>query len=120
MGCVRMSERGDGGWLFVEITPLETPIKVQLYLDDLSGFQTYIILRCVGLSRRMVNPWSLNERLSTSKEKDLGQTLGFCTSLEDEFLIERKFPNINQKDMEKITTFFHECYHVLQQIDNQH
>jgi len=50
------------------------------------------------------------------EEKDLGQTLGFCTSLEDEFLIEI---NINQKDMEKITTFFHECYHILQHVDNQ-
>jgi len=50
------------------------------------------------------------------EEKDLGQTLGFCTALEDEFLIE---VNINQKDMEKITTFFHECYHILQHLDKQ-
>lgn len=49
-------------------------------------------------------------------EGDLGHTLGYCTALEDEFLIEI---NINQKDMEKITTFFHECYHILQHIDKQ-
>lgn len=48
------------------------------------------------------------------EEKNLGQTLGFCTALEDEFLIEI---NINQKDMEKITTFFHECMHILQHLD---
>ena len=48
------------------------------------------------------------------EEKDLDQTLGFCTALEDEFLIEI---NINQKDMEKITTFFHECMHILQHLD---
>ena len=50
------------------------------------------------------------------EEKDLGQTLGFCTALEDEFLIEI---NINQSNLEKITTFFHELYHVLQHLDKQ-
>ena len=49
-------------------------------------------------------------------ERDLKQTLGYCTALEDEFFIEI---NYNQSDMEKITTFFHECYHVLQHIDKQ-
>ena len=50
------------------------------------------------------------------REINIGQALGYCTALEDEFLIE---VNINQKDMEKITTFFHECYHILQHLDKQ-
>ena len=50
------------------------------------------------------------------EEKDLQHTLGFCTELEDEFLIEI---NINQSEVEKLRTFFHELYHVVQHLDNQ-